>query len=126
MNASLKPLGRWALLFLLIGSTTLGADDKTANEASSSDGCSCCVVDAEEAETESWPIRGVVESVLTERNALLVKHEEIPGFMRAMTMMFRVDPALLPTIKAGDNITAVMKRAQPRGWLLEDVEIIDP
>lgn len=125
MKLSLKPLARPALLLLLIGSLPLSADDKTANDASSSGKGECCAADTEE-KTESWPIRGVVESVLVEKQALLVKHEEIPGFMRAMTMMFQVDPALLPTIKAGDNITAVMKRAQPRGWLLEDVEITDP
>lgn len=117
-------MGRIALFFALMGFTSLGAKEST--EAAETATCRCCAASPSGAEAESWAIRGVVESVLTERHALLVKHEEIPGFMRAMTMMFQVDPALLPKIKPGDNITAVMKRAQPRGWLLENVEIIDP
>ena len=110
------------LAALSLGGLTAAAESKDDPAAS----CSCCTADSPKDEAESWPIRGVVESVLTERNALLVKHEEIPGFMRAMTMMFQVDPALLPKIKPGDNLTATMKRAQPRGWLLEDVKIINP
>lgn len=123
MKHLLHPVGRIGLFFILIGFTPLAAEDSV--EAAETSTCRCCAAEPTEVEAESWPIRGVVESVFTERHALLVKHEEIPGFMRAMTMMFQVDPALLPTIEAGDTITAVMKRAQPRGWLLEAVEIID-
>jgi Cu/Ag efflux protein CusF len=50
----------------------------------------------------------------------MVKHEEIPGFMRAMTMMFKVDAATLKSAKKGDAVTGMMSR---RGddWVLEDV-----
>jgi len=101
------------------------AAEKTEAKDTASKCSCCCATSPTEEEAESWAIRGVVESVLTERNALLVKHEEIPGFMRAMTMMFQVDASLLEAIEEGDNITATMKRAQPRGWLLENVKITD-
>ncbi len=113
------------LILALLLPVGLWATEKTEAEEAEPTGCSCSVAAPTEAEAESWAIRGVIESVLSERDALLVKHEEIPGFMRAMTMMFQVDPALLPKVKSGDNLTATMKRAEGGGWLLEDVEIVD-
>ena len=97
-------------------------------------GCSCCkdrpkgeacccnepAPAATTAEVKRHPLKGVITSVLPERSALMVKHEEIPGFMRAMTMMFKVDAATLKSAKKGDAVTGMMSR---RGddWILEDV-----
>ena len=97
-------------------------------------GCSCCKdrpkgeacccnepAKAESAgEVKRYPLKGVITSVLPDRSALMVKHEEIPGFMRAMTMMFKVDAATLKSAKKGDAVTGMMSR---RGddWILEDV-----
>jgi Cu/Ag efflux protein CusF len=87
-------------------------------------GEACCCNEPAKAETATevkrYPLKGVITSVLPERSALMVKHEEIPGFMRAMTMMFKVDAATLKAVKKGDAITGVMSR---RGddWILEDV-----
>lgn len=69
------------------------------------------------------PLRGVVTGVMADRSALLVKHEEIPGVMRAMTMMFKVDAATLQTAKEGQTITGLMSR-QHDAWVLEEVKII--
>lgn len=66
-------------------------------------------------------LRGVITSVLTEKSAFMVKHEEIPGVMRAMTMMFKVDATALKTFKTGDAITGLMSR-QAAGWVLEEVK----
>jgi Cu/Ag efflux protein CusF len=70
-------------------------------------------------------LRGVVTRVETERSALMVKHEEIPGVMRAMTMMFRVDAATLAAVKPGDAITGLMSRQGP-AWVLEEVKVVPP
>jgi Cu/Ag efflux protein CusF len=67
------------------------------------------------------PLRGVITSVMTEQSAFMVKHEEIPGVMRAMTMMFKVDAATLKAFKPGDAITGLMSR-RGRDWVLEDVK----
>jgi Cu/Ag efflux protein CusF len=97
-------------------------------------GCSCCqdrpkgeacccnepAQVATTAEVKRHPLKGVVTSVLPDRSALMVKHEEIPGFMRAMTMMFKVDAATLKSAKKGDAITGLMSR-QGDDWVLEDV-----
>ena len=71
------------------------------------------------------PLRGVITSVLADKSAFMVKHEEIPGVMRAMTMMFQVDATALKTFKVGDPITGLMSR-QSTGWLLEDVKPAAP
>ncbi|MBL9189420.1 MAG: copper-binding protein [Opitutaceae bacterium] len=67
------------------------------------------------------PLRGVITSVMVEQSGFMVKHEEIPGVMRAMTMMFKVDAATLKAFKAGDAITGLMSR-QGREWMLENVK----
>lgn len=55
----------------------------------------------------------------------MVKHEEIPGVMRAMTMMFRVDEATLKSVQKGQSITAMMSR-QADEWWLHDVKVVAP
>lgn len=68
-----------------------------------------------------YPLKGVVVDVSAARSALRVKHEEIPGFMRAMTMEFRVDAATLAAAAKGQAITGTLvKRAD--GFWLEDVK----
>ena len=67
-----------------------------------------------------YPVTGVVRRVEPERRSVVVKHEEIPGFMRAMTMMFKVDAATLKSARKGDAITALMSR-QGDEWILEEV-----
>ncbi len=73
------------------------------------------------AAVQRHPLRGVITSVVTEKSAFMVKHEEIPGVMRAMTMMFQVDAATLKAFKTGDAITGLMSR-QGTIWKLEDVK----
>ena len=68
------------------------------------------------------PLRGVVVEVLADKSALLVKHEAIPGVMRAMTMLLKVDPAALNAVKNDSRITGLLvKRAD--GWWLEAVQL---
>lgn len=69
------------------------------------------------------PLRGVITGIMADRSALLVKHEEIPGVMRAMTMMFKVDPATLKAAKEGQALTGLMSR-QGNEWVLEEVKLL--
>ena len=69
------------------------------------------------------PVKGVVMGVLADKGALLVKHEEVPGVMRAMTMMFKVEPGVLERVKREDHIRARMQRRSD-GWWLLDVEVL--
>lgn len=71
------------------------------------------------------PLRGVITAVLPAQSAFMIKHEAIPGVMRAMTMMFKVDEATLKAFKTGDAITGLMSR-QDRYWVLEEVKAATP
>lgn len=67
------------------------------------------------------PLRGVIVAVLAEKSALLVKHEEIPGVMSAMTMLLKVDAATLAAAKKDQAITATLVRLED-GWWLHEVK----
>ena len=69
------------------------------------------------------PLRGVVTGVDANLSAIRVKHEEIPGVMRAMTMLFKVDAATLKAVKTGDAITALMNREEGE-WRLHEVKVV--
>jgi Cu/Ag efflux protein CusF len=68
------------------------------------------------------PLKGVVLDIRADRSALIVKHEEIPGVMRAMTMLFKVDAATLQSARKGQGITGLMSR-QGDVWVLEEVRL---
>jgi Cu/Ag efflux protein CusF len=72
---------------------------------------------------KAHPVKGVVVDVLADRSALLVKHEEVPGVMRAMTMLFKVEPEVLDRVKKGDAIQGLMSRRDD-GWWLHAVEVL--
>jgi Cu/Ag efflux protein CusF len=49
--------------------------------------------------------KGVIKSVAGDRSNVKIKHEEIPGYMAAMTMPFLVEQAsLLEGLQAGDAV----------------------
>lgn len=74
------------------------------------------------AAAKRHPLRGVIVAVHADTSELRVKHEEIPGVMRAMTMMFKVDAATVKRVKVGQAITAQMSR-EDGSWWLHDVKV---
>lgn len=55
--------------------------------------------------TRTWEVRGVVLGVQREQAQVLIEHQDIPGFMPAMTMNFDVaDVALLRGIQKGTPV----------------------
>lgn len=91
--------------------------------------CSCeidtGVVPAAATSTVSdrHPLKGVITDVFAEKSALLVKHEEIPGVMKAMTMLLKVDADALKSVNKGDAVTGLLVR-KADGWWLEEVKVI--
>ena len=55
-----------------------------------------------------YPLKGVVTKVDPARAQVTVEHEEIPGYMSAMTMAFpiRDDPKVIAFLRPGDRIEA--------------------
>jgi hypothetical protein len=66
------------------------------------------------------PLRGVIIEVLPEKSSLLIAHEEIPGVMRAMTMLLKVNASDLAAAPKGVTITATLVK-KTDGWWLESV-----
>ena len=68
--------------------------------------------------TRTYQLTGQILVVKPETNEVLVKHEDIPGFMPAMTMPYAVnDPVLLKDRAAGDLIAATLVVGQERAYL---------
>ncbi|MES2659945.1 MAG: SCO family protein [Verrucomicrobiota bacterium] len=69
-------------------------------------------------ETRDFTVRGVVREAVPAKSQLVVKHEEIPGYMDAMTMPFQVrDPKILESVKAGDDITFQLHVTDKDHWI---------
>ena len=57
-----------------------------------------------------WTARGVVRAVLPEMNVLVLTHEDIAGFMPAMTMGFRAEsPKVYRGVEVGDEVRFTLK-----------------
>jgi len=73
-----------------------------------------------------YPLRGRVVAVDPAERKITVAHEEIPGFMPAMTMPFVVlerDAVLLPHVAPGDEVTASLVVPDSRYWI-EDLVVV--
>ncbi len=69
-------------------------------------------------EARTYELKGQVLAVDVETREILVKHEDIPGFMPAMTMTYLVkDAALLKDRAPGELITATLTVESTIGYL---------
>jgi Cu/Ag efflux protein CusF len=61
-----------------------------------------------------WTVRGVVRAVLPEAKLVVLSHEEIPGYMPAMTMGFRVAaPQIYDGVQIGDAVRFTVRGVPP-------------
>jgi protein SCO1/2 len=73
---------------------------------------------------QRFDLRGKVVSVDKAGKTLTVDHEDIPGFMGAMTMPYAVkDGALLEHLTPGEQVTAKVVSSGGNTWL-EDVVVV--
>ena len=69
-------------------------------------------------EPRRYEVRGQILGVDAQKQEVLMKHEDIPGFMPAMTMFYKVqDPALLQGKQAGDLVTATLVVEEVNAYL---------
>jgi protein SCO1/2 len=70
---------------------------------------------------KSFTLRGVVEGVDAKAGRLTVNHEEVKGWMGAMTMAYAVDkPEDLQRVKVGDRIEATVYQDE---YKLYDIKV---
>jgi protein SCO1/2 len=85
-----------------------------------------CRREAPPAAGQRYPLKGKVVEVDLANRQVTIAHEDIPGFMPAMTMPFVVlekDAALLRGVGPGDEITATLVAPDSRYWL-EDLVVV--
>lgn len=99
------------VVFLLLGVNTLAC--RTAFSKSSPD-------------IKQYELKGRIEFVDQKNSGVTVAHEDIPGFMPAMTMLFKVkDKTSLSGVKLGDQIKAIVAydRQTKETWLQQIVVV---
>jgi protein SCO1/2 len=77
-----------------------------------------CSGEKKSTDLVTFAIRGVVVSVNMEKRRIVMDHEEIPDYMKAMTMPFRVkDTTLLLKVQPGDTVEGVLAVSRTESWL---------
>jgi len=87
-----------------------------------------CRRDAPAEGAKRYPIQGRVVEVDAANRSVTLAHEDIPGFMPAMTMPFVVlekDAALLQAMTPGDSLRATLVVPDSRYWL-EELVLVGP
>lgn len=77
-------------------------------------------------EATGHPLTGEVVSVDAARNVLIVRHDDIPGFMPAMTMEFIVSAGDIAVAKPGQKIRGRLVQSDKGEWRLEQIWPADP
>ena len=63
--------------------------------------------------------QGVVQKVVAGDRRVVIAHDDIPGFMRAMTMSFEVrDPALLAQLTPGERVRFTLEKTRETLYLV--------
>ena len=76
------------------------------------------VVSCREPGQKTFQVKGTVKEVMAERKKVKLEHEEIPGYMAAMTMTFDVkEAAELANLQPGDTVSFRMIVTKNDGWI---------
>ena len=83
----------------------------------------CSEPESDADAARSFEVLGYVEAPLDERNRLRVDHEDVPGLMPPMVMLFNVaDPDEARVLEPGDQIRFTFRIEPERSW----IESIEP
>ena len=73
---------------------------------------------AKSGPAKEYQLRGEIKGLDAGGHVATIKHEDIPGFMKAMTMGYQVkDPAEFSKLKVGDAITATVYVKDDDMWV---------
>ena len=68
---------------------------------------------------QTFQAHGIVETVEVEQGSIAIAHDEIPDFMQAMTMTFKVPhPIMLKNIQPGDEVNFSLMLARDGLYLV--------
>ncbi len=121
MNANgVTALAACAAILLAPGCSRSGDASKGGAAPPGSPG-TAAVAGANQPGPERYPLTGEIVRVETERKLLVVRHDEIKGYMPAMTMEFLVAAGDLALAKPGQRIRAEMIPSQDGDFRLEKI-----
>jgi Cu/Ag efflux protein CusF len=89
-------------------------------------GCACRAQQANQPAVRRYELKGRVESLDFDHKRVTVAHQEIKGYMDAMTMSFAVrDENALRVLKSGDQVQAILvyDSSTNLSWL-EDIRVV--
>jgi protein SCO1/2 len=79
---------------------------------------SCAKEEKKETDLVTFPLTGRVISVDTTDQRVMIAHDEIPNYMMAMTMPFKVkDRRLLDGVAPGDSVVGTLAVSRTESWL---------
>lgn len=79
-----------------------------------------CTKKQEENTTEikTFPLKGEVVRIMPAEKRIMIAHQEIPNYMKAMTMPFKVkDTTFLTLVHPGDSVVATLAVSRTESWL---------
>jgi len=110
------------LVLLIIGMLGLSGCKPSAPESQGKP-----VASAPGTNQQIFRVKGVVISVKPKEKSIEIKHEEVPGYMPAMTMPFDVrDTKELAGIQAGDAVSFRLLVTDTEGWIDQIRKLIPP
>jgi len=84
-----------------------------------------CQKEAPETATR-YSVRGIIREISPDRHEVTIKHDNIPGFMDAMTMEYRVkSPNILDGRKIGEEILFQLD-VSPSDFYVEKIAPVNP
>ncbi|HLP78889.1 MAG TPA: SCO family protein, partial [Candidatus Paceibacterota bacterium] len=99
---------------LALGLMLLSAEELRAAETNSA----ISPASLQNTNEQVFEVKGLVVAVMPEEKSVKIKHEEIPGYMDAMTMVFDVkDTNELAGIETGDPVSFRMVVSDTYGWI---------
>src|SRR5215207_3841201 len=77
-----------------------------------------CVSCGKQSNQQIFQVKGVIEEIKPDGKSAVIKHEEIPNYMAAMTMEFETkNTNELKGLKPGDSISFRMIITDDDGWI---------
>ncbi len=83
-----------------------------------------CAKEKNATDRVTFDVKGVVVSVNVPQKRIVIDHEEIPNYMMAMTMPFKVkDTTLLFRVQPGDTVQGILAVSRSESWL-ESIAVV--
>ncbi len=111
----------WGAGVALAALVALGGCGKPATSKAEPAASAPAVAKAEKPVADRYPLTGEITGVEVARKVLVVRHEEIKGYMPAMTMEFLVSAGDVAAAKVGQRIRAEMIPSKDGDFRLEKI-----